>query len=124
MVEFCREQSIPYEICGKVVVATDPSELPGLEELMRRGTANGVPGLAMISQEQLRSHRAALYGCCRDGGAGDGHYRLREVAQKIRGTDRELGGQILTGCEVVGIRKKRATRSLWKPTRARSIQSA
>src|ERR1044071_1729448 len=36
MVEFCKEQSIPYEICGKVVVATEKSELPGLEELKRK----------------------------------------------------------------------------------------
>src|SRR5262245_3201870 len=54
MVEFCREHSIQHEICGKVVVATDESERPGLAELMRRGTANGVPGLVMIGPEQLR----------------------------------------------------------------------
>src|SRR5438874_1996357 len=53
MVEFCREHSIAHEICGKVVVATDESERAGLAELMRRGTANGVPGLVMIGPEQL-----------------------------------------------------------------------
>src|ERR1041384_812165 len=40
MVGFCREHSIPFDICGKVVVATAESEFPGLHELMRRGTAN------------------------------------------------------------------------------------
>src|SRR5262252_4337279 len=54
MVEFCREHSIPYDICGKVVVATDESERAGLDELMRRGTANGVPGLRMIRLEELK----------------------------------------------------------------------
>src|SRR6516164_1665222 len=54
MVEFCREHGIPYEICGKVVVATDRSELPGLQELLRRGTANGVPGIVTIGPERLR----------------------------------------------------------------------
>ncbi len=54
MVEFCREYGIPHEICGKVVVASGESELAGLEELMRRGAANGVPGLAKIGPEQLR----------------------------------------------------------------------
>src|SRR5437870_1371781 len=48
MVEFCRQHNLAFQICGKVVVATAESELPGLQELMRRGTANGVPGLAMI----------------------------------------------------------------------------
>src|SRR5215469_18937738 len=54
MVEFCREHNIAFDICGKVVVATAESELPGLQELMRRGTANGVPGLAMIDKGRLR----------------------------------------------------------------------
>src|SRR5437870_2246111 len=40
MVGFCREHNIPFDICGKVVVATVEAELPGLQELMRRGTDN------------------------------------------------------------------------------------
>src|SRR4030095_3885993 len=48
LVAFCEEQGIPYERCGKVVVATSRDELPRLEELYRRGTANGVEGLEMI----------------------------------------------------------------------------
>src|SRR5207237_5555211 len=54
MVAFCREHSIPYEVCGKIVVATDESERAGLSELMGRGTVNGVPGLAMISVGHFR----------------------------------------------------------------------
>lgn len=53
MRRFCREHSIPHEICGKVIVATDPSELPRLEELHRRGTANGV-AVERISPERLK----------------------------------------------------------------------
>ncbi|MGE0684570.1 MAG: L-2-hydroxyglutarate oxidase [Candidatus Binatia bacterium] len=51
---FCDEHDIPYERCGKVVVATTADELPRLEELQRRGTANGVEGLEMIGPERLR----------------------------------------------------------------------
>ena len=53
MVEFCRDHNIAFDVCGKVVVATSESELPGLQELLRRGTANGVPGLAMIDKNRL-----------------------------------------------------------------------
>ena len=42
MVEFCREHGIAHEVCGKVIVATDREELPRLEELRRRGEANGL----------------------------------------------------------------------------------
>ncbi len=54
LTEFCDQQAIPYERCGKVVVATSPNELARLEELHRRGTTNGVEGLQMIGPEQLR----------------------------------------------------------------------
>ena len=54
LTEFCDRHDIPYERCGKVVVATSADELPRLEELHRRGTANGVAGLEMIGPERLR----------------------------------------------------------------------
>jgi L-2-hydroxyglutarate oxidase len=43
IVEFAREHGVPVEVCGKLVVATDPSELPGLRALAQRASANGVP---------------------------------------------------------------------------------
>ncbi len=54
MVEFCREHGIPYQICGKVIVATQEEEFPRLEELWRRGIANGLTGLKSIGAEELR----------------------------------------------------------------------
>src|ERR1700689_4139307 len=40
MVDFCREHSIPHEICGKIVVATCAEELPRLQTLFERGSQN------------------------------------------------------------------------------------
>ena len=54
MVEFCREHGIPHDVCGKVIVATSEDELPRLEELRRRGEANGLAGLRLIGPEELR----------------------------------------------------------------------
>src|SRR5580765_6782238 len=53
MVEFCREQGVPHKVCGKVIVATHAEELPRLEELRRRGEANGLAGLRLIGPEEL-----------------------------------------------------------------------
>ena len=53
MVAFCREQSLPYEVCGKVIVATQEEEFPRLEELRRRGEANGLTGLRLIGTDEL-----------------------------------------------------------------------
>ena len=54
MVEFCREHGIPHKVCGKVIVATEEEELPRLEELSKRGEANGLTGLRLIGPEELR----------------------------------------------------------------------
>ena len=45
MVAFCQKHQVPHDQCGKIVVATEPEELPGLEKLMERGRANGLKGL-------------------------------------------------------------------------------
>ena len=54
MVDFCREHSVPHEICGKIVVATAEEELPRLQTLYERGTQNGLEGLQMLTGDQLR----------------------------------------------------------------------
>lgn len=52
--EFCQEHDVPYTECGKVIVATDASELAPLQELLGRGVANGVPGLRLLGPDELR----------------------------------------------------------------------
>jgi len=54
MVEFCREHGIAHQVCGKVIVATEEDELPRLEDLRKRGEANGLAGLRLIGREELR----------------------------------------------------------------------
>ncbi len=53
MVEFCQEHGIDYEVCGKVIVATDESELPRLENLYKRGLENGIE-VKRISGEEVK----------------------------------------------------------------------
>jgi L-2-hydroxyglutarate oxidase len=54
MVEFCRENAVPHEICGKLVVATGEEELARLKNLFERGQANGLSGLAMLGRAEMR----------------------------------------------------------------------
>jgi len=63
MLGFCREHGIAHEQCGKIVVATEESELPRLENLWQRGQANGLQGLRKLVPEQIREiepHAAGL----------------------------------------------------------------
>jgi L-2-hydroxyglutarate oxidase len=54
MVAFCQEHSVPHEICGKLVVAADDSEVPRLRDLLERGTANGLEGLRWLDRAEMR----------------------------------------------------------------------
>ena len=51
--DFCAERGLPYEACGKVVVAVDEREIEPLRRLEERATENGVPGLRWLEQSEL-----------------------------------------------------------------------
>ena len=105
MKEFCRAHGIRFDECGKVVVALEEDELPRLEELHRRGTANGVPGLEMIGPERLREiepHSAGMRALHVPGAA---IIDYSEVARKLADLIRARGGEVRTGTRVTGIRE-------------------
>jgi (S)-2-hydroxyglutarate dehydrogenase len=54
MVEFCAQHGIPYEVCGKLIVATKPEEVPRLDDLLARGKANGLSGLELVEGTAMR----------------------------------------------------------------------
>src|ERR671914_2413542 len=51
---YCEERGVPFERCGKVIVARNEAEVPRLDELERRGRENGVPGLGRLDAVELR----------------------------------------------------------------------
>ena len=54
LIDFCQKQNIPYDICGKVIVATRLNEVPALTTIREKGIANGLQGLEILSAEALR----------------------------------------------------------------------
>ena len=56
LLAFAREHDLPHDICGKVIVATRPEEVPQLRMILERGIANGMKGLKMIGPEAIREH--------------------------------------------------------------------
>jgi L-2-hydroxyglutarate oxidase LhgO len=65
LLRFCQENAVPYDICGKVIVATTESEVPQLDELYRRGIGNGLNGLRILTSEEIREfepHAAGIRG--------------------------------------------------------------
>jgi len=106
MLDFCREQSIAHEICGKIVVATSPAELPGLEELHRRGVANGLTGLRFLQPTEIREiepHCSGLRGLFVP---QTGIVDYGAVARKYAELLAELGADIVLGETVVDIQRQ------------------
>lgn len=62
LIDFCRQQEIPFELCGKIVVATEERELPLLENLFNRGQQNGLKNLKRLSREELKEYEPHVAG--------------------------------------------------------------
>ena len=62
LMQFADEHDIPYEICGKLVVALERAELPRLDELERRGRANGIRGLRRLCGDEMREREPHVAG--------------------------------------------------------------
>ncbi|HUK88701.1 MAG TPA: L-2-hydroxyglutarate oxidase [Terriglobales bacterium] len=103
MLEFCRAHGIPHKVCGKVVVATSQEEVPALEELRRRGEANGVPGLRMLAVEELRAIEPHAAGVRALQVPGTAITDYAAVCEKYAELLRAAGGEVRTGARVTGI---------------------
>ncbi|MBM2802494.1 MAG: putative oxidoreductase [Deltaproteobacteria bacterium] len=103
LMAFCDASSVPYEICGKVVVAINQVELPRLDELYRRGEANGLKGLEVISPERLKEiepHATGIKGLLVP---QTGIVDYRKVAAAYADKVRDANGDIRLSQRVVGI---------------------
>ncbi|MCL4120775.1 UNVERIFIED_CONTAM: hypothetical protein GTU68_060618 [Idotea baltica] len=54
LVSFCREHGVPFELCGKIIVATKEKEIPTLHAIREKGIKNGLQGLDLLSRDQAR----------------------------------------------------------------------
>jgi (S)-2-hydroxyglutarate dehydrogenase len=103
LIEFCDRHSIPYEICGKIVVATSEEELPRLEELHHRGLANGLEGLEMIGPERLKEFEPHANGIKALRVPATGIIDYKKVAEAYAKEIRAKSGDIRTSHRVVDI---------------------
>ena len=106
MVAFAQANGIAHQVCGKVVVATLPEELPRLEELQRRGVANGTPGLEMIGPQRLREIEPHAAGIKALAVSSTGIIDYVGVAERYAAIVRERGGEIRAGAKVTGLRRE------------------
>jgi L-2-hydroxyglutarate oxidase len=100
MVEFCQRHNIACKICGKLIVATDAEEIPRLRQLLERGQANGIPGLKMLSREEMREVEPHCSGLQAMLVPTTGITDYPAVCDKYAELIRAQGGEIRTSTEV------------------------
>jgi L-2-hydroxyglutarate oxidase LhgO len=105
LLHFCDDNGIPYNLCGKVVVALDESELPRLHDLYDRGMANGVPGIEMIGPDRIKELEPHTRGVKAIYSPNTGIVDYVQVSQTYAGKVQALGGEICTGHEVTNVVK-------------------
>src|ERR1039457_464951 len=105
MKSFCQQHGVPFEECGKLVVATSPEEVPRLEQLHQRGIANGVPGLRMLNRDQFREVEPHCDGISALDVFSTGVVDYKVVAQKYAELIESAGGEIVFRAKVFDLRQ-------------------
>ncbi len=103
MTEYCSERGIPFDLCGKVIVASASEQLDRLAEIGRRGAANGVPELELVSRERLAEIEPDVEGIAALYSPRTGVVDYPTVAGALAEDVQALGGSIALGAEVVGL---------------------
>ncbi|MDQ3637505.1 MAG: FAD-dependent oxidoreductase, partial [Actinomycetota bacterium] len=102
LVEFCREQGISHEICGKVIVATEPDEMPRLRNLYERGKKNGLE-VEKIGPEELGELEPHATGIAALKVPSTGIVDFVGVTEAFARIVAKAGGELRTGAEVTSI---------------------
>jgi L-2-hydroxyglutarate oxidase LhgO len=94
MLAFCRTHGVAYEQCGKIVVATEPGELPRLENLWERGNANGLQGLRKLTPPEIKEIEPHAAGLAAIHVPQEGIVDYPGVCEKLGELIRRAGGEI------------------------------
>lgn len=103
MEAFCAEEGIPFERCGKVIVAVEERELPVLQTIYERGQANGVV-CERIGPERLAELEPHVRGIAAIHVPEAGIVDYRQVAERLAARVAEQGGAVVTGARVTALR--------------------
>ena len=103
LIDFCRKNEVPIDLCGKIIVATDEAELPLLQNLFIRGQQNGLQNMKMLSKEELKEYEPHVAGIKGIAVPQTGIVDYKKVAAKYGLLFQNQGGEIVLGEQVIDI---------------------
>ena len=104
MITFCREYGVAHEVCGKLVVAADKTELPRLNDLFERGRQNGLEDLRMLQREQMREIEPHVGGIAALHVPQEGIVDYPKVCEVLHREIENAGGKVVTQARVTELR--------------------
>jgi L-2-hydroxyglutarate oxidase len=105
MYSFCREHNLPYDKCGKIVVATNQDEIAALDMLEERGRANGLNGIKRITSEEIKEYEPHASGIDGLFVPQTGIVDYVAVTNKYAELIRVKGGEIKTNSKLTSVKK-------------------
>lgn len=105
LVRFCDRSGVQYEMCGKVIVATQDQEIPLLQNILDRGIANGLDGLEVLEQDALREIEPHVAGIKGIRVPQTGIIDYTAVSNAYLKVYQQLGGEILFNHQVSQVQK-------------------
>jgi L-2-hydroxyglutarate oxidase len=103
LIQFCQEEGVAHDVCGKVIVALEESEMPRLERIFERGQANGVK-CEIIGADRLRELEPHAAGIRAIHVPEAGIVDFKGVCQRLAAHIQQAGGTILTNARVTALR--------------------
>ena len=100
MVAFCRDNHVPHETCGKLVVAVDETEVQRLKNLHERGRQNGLQGLQWLGREEMREIEPHVGGVAALRVPQEGIVDYPKVCEAMLKRIAEQGGKVVTNARV------------------------
>jgi L-2-hydroxyglutarate oxidase len=100
---FCEARGVRFEKCGKIVLAVRDEELPQLDELERRGRANGLSGMRRIGRDEIRELEPHVVGVAALHVPETGIVDYREVARAYAAAIGDDGGEIRTRTKLLSV---------------------
>ncbi len=103
LTDFAKRFNIPQETCGKLIVATDESELARLDTLYKRGEENGLKGLSLIDGFDIKNYEPHVQGIKAIHVPETGIIDYGKVVETLAKEFQSQGGEILLNTEVLGL---------------------
>jgi L-2-hydroxyglutarate oxidase LhgO len=100
--EFCNRHHVPFERCGKLIVATDESEIPTLEALYERGRDNGVDGLQMVDRAFITKREPNIRAAAAIFSPETGIVEAEALVKALLRAGEDAGVMFLPGTKLVG----------------------